>query len=119
MKYVFLVYQDEAIVAVLDECRRRAVASEALAYREQLRADGQLLTASTLQPPAAAMTVRVRHGRAGTAAGADPGTNGQVTAVWLIEARDLNEAIRLAARMPEASLGDIVVRPMEQEENAR
>ena len=115
MKYLFLVFQDEAIVKALPECRRHAIADEATAYREQRRQDGHLLAASTLQPAATAVTVRVRNGEPDILGGSITGTNGCLAEVWLVAARDLNQAIRLAARMPQACLGSIEVRPLEQE----
>lgn len=113
MRYVFLVYQDEASVAALEACRRDAIAGEAAAYREQLRDAGQLLAAAALD--ATALIVRTPNGALEIADGPRPAASERLTAVWLTEARDLNEAIRLAARMPEARLGSIEVRPLEQE----
>ena len=118
MRYVFLVYQDAAIVEAMDECRRHALAEEAVAYRELLRQGGQLLTTLVIQP-ASALTVRVRNGESTIEDGRLRRTREQLGAVWLIEARDLNEAIRLAARLPEACLGSVEVRPVVQEESYR
>ena len=115
MKYVFLVYQDEAIVAALEPCQRDAIAAEAAETRERLRWDGQLLMAAALLP-AAALTVLAANGAVEIEDGPCTVTTEHLAAVWLTEARDLNEAIRLAARMPESRLGAIEVRPLEQEE---
>ena len=117
MKYVFLVYQDEAIVDALGPCRCDAVAGAAAAYREQLRQDGRLLAAAALLP--AALTVRAPNGALEIVDGPCAVASANLAAVWLTEARDLNEAIRLAARMPEARLGSIEVRPLAQEESGR
>ena len=119
MKYVFLVYQEEALVDVLGECRQHAIAGEACDYREQLRQSGHLLASPALQPIQSATTVRVRFGEAAIADGSVAETKDELRQVWLIEARDLNEAIRLAARMPEARLGSIEVRPLKQGESER
>lgn len=116
MMYVFLVYQDEAIVDALEPCRRDAIAAEAAQTRERLRQAGRLLMAADLLP-AMALTVRAPNGTVETEDDSRLGTSERLTAVWLTEARDLNEAIRLAARLPEARLGSIEVRPLEQEEN--
>jgi hypothetical protein len=59
--------------------------------------------------------VRVRHGEVSIAGGPAAETHEQLAGVCLIEARDLNEAIRLAARMPEARQGSIEVRPLAEE----
>ena len=113
MQYVFLVYQDEASVDELEPCRRDAIAGEAAAYREQLRQDGQLLATAALD--AAALRLRAPNGALEIVDGPRAAASERLAAVWLTEARDLNEAIRLAARMPEARLGSIEVRPLDEE----
>lgn len=117
MRYVFLVYRDEASGDGLAPCRRDAMAGEAAAYREQLRQDGQLQAAVALDM--AALTVRAPNGALEIVDGHGAGASERLAAVWLTEARDLNEAIRLAARMPEARFGSIEVRSLEREESER
>ena len=84
-------------------------------YREftaGLRRSGQLVACNRLEPPAAAITVRVRGGQVLTTDGPYVETKEQIGGYFLIEARDMNEAIRLAAGIPLARLGSIEVRPI-------
>ena len=85
---------------------------DAVGYREELRQSGHYITSSPLQPVDMAMTVRVRNGQVSITDGPFAETKEQLGGFYLIEARDLNEAIRLAARMPPARLGSIEVRPL-------
>ena len=113
MKYACLVYQEETVGA--QGGSRCSCADEARDYREELRQNGHLLASVALQPVHAGVTVRVRHGEVSIADGSVPGTKEPLTRICLIEARDLNDAIRLAARMPEARHGSIEVRPLAEE----
>ena len=113
MRYVFLVYRDGAIADPPASRQRGAMADEAARYREQVREDGRLLAAAELG--AAALLVRVPNGALEIVDGPGAGAGAHLAAVWLTEARDLNEAIRLAARMPEACFGSIEIRPVQQE----
>ena len=105
MKYLCLVY--------MEEHRLRAVPDrECKSCGDHLRESGRLLAAEALHPIATATTVRVRGGQVSTTDGPFAETKEQLAGFYLIEARDLNEAIRLAARMPPARLGSIEVRPL-------
>ncbi len=108
MKYACLVYQEEAGAHGANRC---SCPGEEREYCEELRQNGYLLATAALQPVHAAVTVRVRHGKVSIVAGAQR----SLTRICLIEARDLNDAIRLAARMPEARHGSIEVRPLAEE----
>ncbi len=112
MQYACLVYQEEATTGTLGACH---CAGEARQYREELRQNGYLLASTALQPVQSAITVRVRQGEVSTAGGPFAKSKEHLTGVCLIEARDLNEAIRVAARMPEARTGSIEVRPLAKE----
>ena len=114
MKYLCLVYHDEATIDALPAGEYDAIMGEVLAYREELRRSGHYLASSPLQPVRAATTVRVRGGSVSIADGPCAETQEQLGGFYFIEARDLNEAIRLAARMPPARVGAIEVRPLEQ-----
>jgi hypothetical protein len=69
-----------------------------------------------LQPPATAVTVRVRNGKIGTTDGPFAETKEQFGGYYLIEARDLNEAIQVASRIPGARMGCVEVRPVAEDE---
>ena len=114
MKYVCLIYREEAILDGLAGTLCDAIASEALAYQEDLQQCGCLIASSPLQPACAATTVRVRNGKVTVTDGPFAETKEQLGGVYLIEARDLNEAIRVAAKMPAARLGSIEVRPLRE-----
>jgi hypothetical protein len=112
MKYLCLVYHEEATIEALPQDEYDAIVDDVLAYREELRQSGHYITSSPLQPVDMAMTIRVRNGQVSITDGPFAETKEQLGGFYLIEARDLNEAIRLAARMPPARLGSIEVRPL-------
>ena len=112
MKYLCLVYHDEKQLDALSRNEYDSLMGEALAYCEELRRSGHYLASEALQYVRAAATVRVRGGRLSVTDGPFAETKEQLGGFYLIEARDLNEAIRLAARMPPARLGSIEVRPL-------
>jgi hypothetical protein len=112
MRYLCLVYQSEGFLDDLSRAERDAFAGDLLAFDEELRISGRFVVADALQPEWAATTVRVRHGRVSIADGPFNGTAEQLGAFYLIEARDLNDAIRVAARMPRAQMGSVEVRPI-------
>jgi hypothetical protein len=112
MKYLCLVYHEEETIEALPQDEYDAIVDDVLAYREELRQSGHYITSSPLQPVAMAMTIRIRNGTVSFTDGPFAETKEQLGGFYLIEARDLNEAIRLAARMPPARLGSIEVRPL-------
>ena len=107
MKYLCLVYLDERkLTAVPDR--------ECAAFGEGLRKQGHWLAAEALQPVDTATTVRVRNGKLSVTDGPFAETKEQLAGFYLIDARDLNEAIQLAAKIPPAREGGIEVRPVRQ-----
>jgi hypothetical protein len=121
MRYVCLVYFAEKRVGdqtlpsfVLDLAPSdlQAVAKDSNAYDEELKGRGHLIVAHALQPTDSAMTVRVRDGRMSATDGPFAETKEVLGGFLLIEARDLNEAIRIAADVPLAKLGSVEVRPV-------
>jgi hypothetical protein len=112
MKYMCLVYYDEKAVEALSKSEYDALVDEVLAYRDVLRKSGHYITSDGLEPVAAATTVRIRNGRVSTTDGPFAETKEQLGGFLLIEARDLNDAIRVAAGIPPLRLGCIEVRPL-------
>jgi hypothetical protein len=112
MKYLCLVYADEAKLDVMPQHEVDALIDEVLANNEELEASGQLILAEALEHVAAAMTVRVRNGRLSATDGPFAETNEQLGGFALIEASDLNEAVQIAGRIPSARIGSIEVRPV-------
>ena len=107
MKYVCLVYlEQEKMHAVHDR--------ECLACGEGMRESGYLIAAEPLQPVDTATTVRVRGGRVSVTDGPFAETKEQLAGFYLIEARDLNDAIQVAAKIPPAREGSIEVRPVRE-----
>jgi len=107
MKYLCLVYLEEAKVRAIPD-------RECAACGDGLRSSGVLVAAEALQPVSTATTVRLRNGRLSVTDGPFAETKEQLAGFYLIEARDLNEAIQTAAKIPPAREGSIEVRPIRQ-----
>ena len=109
MKYMLLVYGDEN---ALDDAEREECYKESTQLTHDLHAAGQYLAASPLYPTAMATSVRVREGKRLVTDGPFAETREQLGGYYLIAARDLDEAIAVAARIPLARLGTIEIRPV-------
>jgi hypothetical protein len=112
MKYVCLVHVESRLFDEMDAAAQADLDRNSMRYDQELAAGGHLLQAEALQGPQAAMLVKVRDGRMSATDGPYAETKEQLAGFVLIEARDLNEAIRLAAGIPLAKLGTIEVRPI-------
>lgn len=110
MNYLCLVYLDEASVQAFPPAEQQALMAEVLAFRDELLQRGFCIAGAPLQPTTAAVTVRVRYGHPDISNG--PAVQGaeQLVGFYLIEARDLNDAIRVASTMPVARLGAVEIR---------
>ena len=111
MKYLCLIHVDEAQFATMPAVQRDALRGEHLDYDDTLRGSGQLIAAEALEPASATLCVRVRRGRTSVTDGPFAETKEQIAGFFLIEARDLNDAIQVAANIPSARLGTVEVRP--------
>ena len=109
MKYMLLVYTDEKSWA---EDERDHCYAESAQLCHDLRARGQYVSASPLQPVATASSVRVRNGRPAITDGPFAETREQLGGYFMVEASDLNEAVKIAAKIPGARKGTIEVRPV-------
>lgn len=107
MKYLCLVYGDESLMHQMDD-------QECADYADGLHLDGRLVAAEALQPVSTATTVRVRNGQMAVTDGPFAETKEQLAGFYLVDARDLNEAIRIASKIPPARVGSIEVRPVRQ-----
>ena len=112
MRYVCLVYADEATLNALPQPEVDALIDETTATNEELAASGHLVLAEALEQVEAATTVRVRDRRLSATDGPFAETREQLGGFVVVEARDLNEAIRIAGRIPAARLGSVEVRPV-------
>jgi len=114
MQYLCMVYQEETKLDALSESEHDAMVSELRDYCEDLRQSGHYIASSPLQPVQTATTIRVRNGKLSITDGPFAETKEQLGGFYLIEARDLNDAIRIASQMPPARLGCIEVRPVKE-----
>src|SRR5512142_3091529 len=105
MKYLCLVYLEEAKLHAVPD-------TECAACGEGLRQTGRLIAAEALEPVDTAATVRIRGGRLSVTDGPFAETREQLAGFYLIEARDLNEAIQVASKIPPAREGSVEVRPV-------
>ena len=111
MRYLCLIYHDENVLGALPPQEMSALNDRHLQYNDELLDRGHFIEAEALQPAAAATCVRVRNGRTTLTDGPYAETKEMVAGFYLIEARDLNEAVQVAARLPSAPLGVIEIRP--------
>jgi hypothetical protein len=121
MRYLCIVYNDDKKLDAMSKSEFDGLVTEHLAYDEEMRQNGQYVTSAALQPVHTATTVRVRNGKVSTTDGPFAETKEHLGGIILIEARDLNEAIQVAAKIPSARVGSIEVRPvwsLEQEPRA-
>ena len=112
MKYMLLIYHDEQRWNAISEAERQAIYLEFRKLRGELESRGQFLTGSQLQPITTATSVRVRDGKELVTDGPFAETHEQLGGYFLIEAKDLDEATSIAARIPSARTGSIEVRPL-------
>jgi hypothetical protein len=114
MKYLCMVFFDEKKLDALSSTESQALDDESLAHDENLRKSGHLMAAQALQSVHAARTVRIRKGKVFVTDGPFAETKEQIGGFILIEARDLNEAIQIATKIPSMRLGGIEVRPIKE-----
>jgi hypothetical protein len=112
MKYLCLIYDDEKNRVGMSKADGEVMMSEYNAFTEGIRKSGHYVGGNALQPVNTATTVRVRDGKMSTTDGPFAETREQLGGYYLIDARDLNEAIQLASRIPSARQGSIEVRPI-------
>lgn len=112
MRYVCLVYVDEAKLDALPRSAFQALVDESLDYDEVLRRSGHYVASDALESVQTATTIRVRDGKTLTTDGPFAETKEQLGGFFLIEAKDLDDAIQVASRIPPARLGSIEVRPV-------
>lgn len=112
MKYLCLIYQDESAVQKIVKAEGKKIHGDYQAFTEEIQKSGRLLGNNGLQPTNTATTVRVRDGKVTTTDGPFAETKEQLGGYYLIEARDLNEATQIAAKIPSARFGSIELRPV-------
>ena len=114
MKYMCLAYEEEAIFHEMSQDDWHALREETLNYVQSLQDKGHLISSHPLQSATTASTVRIRGGNLTVTDGPFQETKEQIGGFFLIEAKDFDEAVSLAAQWPSARLGTIEVRPLEE-----
>src|ERR671915_2460600 len=109
MKYMLLIYLDEH---TLSETEREACYVESTQLAQQIKSSGQYLAANPLYPTSTATSVRVREGKRLVTDGPFAETREQLGGYFLIDAKDLDEAIAIASRIPGARKGTVEIRPV-------
>jgi hypothetical protein len=114
MKYLCLVYGEERKFDALSKSESSALINDSLAYDDVLRKSGHYIVSDALQSVKAAKTLRVRNGKLSVTDGPFAETKEQLLGFILIDARDLDDALRAASNIPCGRLGSIEVRPVEE-----
>lgn len=112
MRYMLLVHHDEIAFANRPEHERNAMLQESVQLANQLHSRGQYLNAAPLHPTAETTCVRVRDGKRLLTEGPFAETREQIGGYFLVEAKDLNEALEIATQIPGARIGTVEVRPV-------
>ena len=112
MQYLLLIYRNEAELGKMTPADREKMSAEYGAYTQSIIASGNFKAGDGLQPTTTATTVRVRDGKTLTTDGPFAETREQLGGYYLVEAKDLDAAITMAARIPGARDGSIEVRPV-------
>ncbi len=111
MKYVCLIYQDEVMLQNMPKDELGKISADYRTFTDALQKSGQFVLGQGLSSTQTATTVRVRDGKTLTTDGPFVETKEQLGSIYIVEARDLNEAIQIAAKIPSARFGSIEVRP--------
>jgi hypothetical protein len=114
MKYLCLIYDEEKKLAAMPKTEMDAFMGEYFAFTEGIRTSGHYLGGNALKPVQTATTLRVRNGKLSTTDGPFAETKEQLGGYYLIEAKDLNDAIQVASKIPSVKTGTVEVRPIQE-----
>src|ERR1700712_1336163 len=112
MRYAALIYANEAAAMAMTEAEQQEEMNAYWAFQQLIKESGALLGGDALLPTTLATTVRVRDGKTLTTDGPFAETREQLAGYYLVEARDLDTALGIAARIPGAKTGSVEVRPV-------
>ena len=112
MQYLLMIYQNEVEYAKNDAETNQKMLQEYGVFTQSIIQSGNFKAADRLRPTTTATTVRVRDGKTLTTDGPFAETREQLGGYYLVEAKDLDEALAIAARIPSARIGSIEVRPI-------
>ena len=114
MKYLCLIYDEEKKLGAMSKGESDAFMGEYFAFTEDIKKSGHYVGGNALQPVHTATSVRVRSGKMSTTDGPFAETKEQLGGYYLIEAKDLNDALQVASRIPSAKFGTVEVRPIQE-----
>ena len=112
MKYLCLIYDEEKKLEKMSKAESDAFMGEYFAFTDGIKKSGQYLAGEALHPVNTATTIRMRNGKLSTTDGPFAETKEQLGGYYLVEAKDLNEAIQVAAKIPSSRTGSIEIRPV-------
>ena len=112
MKYLCLIYDEEKKLEQMPKSEGEAFMGEYFGFTEGIKKSGHYLGGNALKPVQTATTIRVRNGKVSTTDGPFAETQEQLGGYYLINAKDLNDAIQVAAKIPSSRIGSIEVRPI-------
>jgi len=112
MQYLLMIYRNEADLGKMDAAARKNMTAEYGVFTQSIIQSGHFKAGDGLQPTSTATTVRVRDGKTLTTDGPFAETREQLGGYYMVEAKDLDEAMAIAARIPSARVGAIEVRPI-------
>lgn len=112
MQYLLLIYDNEKLWDDMEEAERGKLFGEYSQFSQDIKKSGHMVAGDALQPVHTATTVRVRDGKVTKTDGPFAETREQLGGYYLVEAKDLDEACAIAARIPSARIGSIEIRPV-------
>ena len=112
MRYLCLIYDNEQQWATMPKNQSDTLMGEYGAFTQGLKQSGKYVAGEALQPTQTATTLRVRNGKISTTDGPFAETKEQLGGFYMIDAKDLNDAIQVASKIPSARLGSIEIRPI-------
>jgi hypothetical protein len=112
MKYMLMIYGDEAVEAAMSEAEFGALIAEHEVFTQEAIRRGMMAGGEALQPTHTATTVRVRDGKTLTIDGPFAETKEQLGGFYILDCKDLDEALEMAAKIPDARRGSVEVRPV-------
>ena len=114
MRYLCLIYENEKSYTTMPKEQSDPVMAEYGAFTQGIKDSGHYIGGNALQPTPSATTLRVRNGKVSTTDGPFAETKEQLGGYYLINAKDLNDAIQVASKIPSAKFGSIEVRPIQE-----
>ena len=112
MRYLCLIYDEEKKITGMSKGESDAFMGEYFTFTDSIKGSGHYVAGEALHPVQTATTVRIRNGKMSTTDGPFAETKEQLGGFYLIEARDLNDAIQVASKIPSARYGSVEVRPI-------